>query len=405
MKKTNKKNAIAVAEDDTSYAIRVRNLTKIFRIYDSPMDLIKERLTGRGRHTEYTALEDVSLDIRHGETVGIIGRNGAGKSTLLKIISGVLDHDFGDVQVNGKVSALLELGSGFNLEYSGRENILLGGMCLGMSRQEILEKTDAIIEFSELQDAIDQPLKTYSSGMHSRLAFATASSVDAEILIVDEALAVGDMFFQSKCMARMRKMQEAGTTILFVSHSPSAVKEMCDRGILLDKGKLLLDSDTIHVTERYFNMALTGHEVSRVSNSTDNAAMDMPTLVDTDPSQPPEEQEDGLSVPGMSTREVEDMMPALNEGVAQFDKHAGFERVQSGKAHFVNLQLVDEYGKIKDCFDYGESAALRMVVEVDEPIDGVMFSYVIRTTTGVDVVWADTRPMDIDVSQLLPGNC
>lgn len=365
-------------------AIKASNVRKVFRLYNSPLDLVLEKLTGQPRHRKHLALDDVSLEIYAGETVGIIGRNGAGKSTLLKIIAGVLDCDHGEVQVKGQVSALLELGSGFNPEYTGRENILFGGMCLGMTREEVLRKTDEIIAFAELQDAIDQPLKTYSSGMQSRLAFATATAVNADVLIVDEALSVGDVFFQEKCMERMRQMQQSGTTILFVSHSPDSVNQLCDRAILLDNGKVTLDSDSLHVTERYFNSQLEGHSVNKAPPA---AALS--------------------SVPQTSSIEsVESCIDTClatdnpDAGRSRFEKEAQFERVSTGEASFYNVQLFDAMGRMRSTFEHGEEVTLRMIFRISEPIDHVMFHYAIRTPQGVAVVWADTRPYSLDFCQL-----
>ncbi len=378
------------SKGNSPYAIRVRDLTKVFRLYHSPLDLVRERLTGKKRHTEYVALDHVSFDIRHGETVGIIGRNGAGKSTLLKIIAGVLDHDSGTVEVDGRVSALLELGSGFNPEYTGRENILFGGMCLGMSRAEILEKMDSIIAFAELEEYIDQPLKTYSSGMHSRLAFATAIAVDAEVLIVDEALAVGDMFFQAKCMAHMRKMQQRGTTILFVSHSPESVKQMCDRGILLEHGKILLDSDTLQVTERYFNVQL---RKQKTEIRTDHEAPEYLA--------PPAQAEDTSR--RTTLKPVLDLHPSPEDGLDEFQRRASFERVQDGSASFYNIQLLDAEGRIRNSFQFGEKATLRMIVDAHKTMPTPMFGYAIQTLKGVGAVWSDTRTYEINLEKLEAG--
>lgn len=231
--------------------IDIRSLTKRFRIYDRPMDMLREQFTGKSRHRSFTALDDVNFQVRKGEVVGVIGRNGAGKSTLLRIISGVLDASEGKVDVRGKVSSILELGTGFHSEYTGRKNILMGGMCLGMSRAEVLTKMQSIIDFSELESVIDQPFRTYSSGMQARLTFSVALSVEPEVFIIDEALAAGDQVFVDKCLHKIQEIINNGTTVLFVSHSTNLVRKFCSRAIFLEKGKIRLDGDPEYVCREY----------------------------------------------------------------------------------------------------------------------------------------------------------
>lgn len=220
-------------------AIRVKNLTKTFKLYRQPVDILKELIFRKKLHQEFTALKNISFEINQGEVVGIIGRNGSGKSTLLKIISGNLDKTGGTVRVNGKVSAVLELGLGFNPEYTGRENIYNGALILGMDQKEIDQKIDSIIDFSELNDFIDRPFKTYSAGMQARLTFSVAAALEPEIMIIDEALAAGDNYFVAKCMDKIQDMCRSGATVLFVSHSLPTVQKLCDRAIYLEKGKIV----------------------------------------------------------------------------------------------------------------------------------------------------------------------
>lgn len=219
-------------------AIEVQNLYKVYKLYDAPIDRLKEALDPRKKkyHKDFHALNDISFEVKKGETVGIIGKNGSGKSTLLKIITGVLTPSSGIVQVNGKVSALLELGAGFNLEYTGIENIYFQGNLMGYGIDEMAHKLPYILEFANIGDFINQPVKMYSSGMFARLAFAVAINVSPEILIVDEALSVGDMAFQAKCMAKMKSMMENGTTVLFVSHDTHSVKTLCSKAVYLRNG-------------------------------------------------------------------------------------------------------------------------------------------------------------------------
>ncbi|MDL1920464.1 ABC transporter ATP-binding protein, partial [Chloroflexi bacterium CFX5] len=229
--------------------ISVRQLSKVYQLYNRPEDRLKQfvyprlrRLLGkphRSYYHEFWALRDISFDVRKGETVGIIGRNGSGKSTLLQLIAGTLAPTFGGIQINGRVAALLELGAGFNPEFSGRENIYMNAAILGMSRDEIEERIEGIIAFADVGEFIDQPVKTYSSGMYVRVAFSTAINVNPDVLIVDEALSVGDTAFQQKCLYRIREMQEQGVSILLVTHSNNILLEYCDRGIFLKNGQAM----------------------------------------------------------------------------------------------------------------------------------------------------------------------
>ncbi len=242
-------------------SVRIENLSKCYQIYDNPRDRLKQFLLPRVQSMvgqkqrryfrEFWALKDVSLEIKRGETVGIIGRNGSGKSTLLQMICGILNPTFGKVQTTGRIAALLELGSGFNPEFTGRENVYLNAAILGLSQDEIDARFDEIAAFADIGDFLEQPVKSYSSGMVVRLAFAVQAMIDPDILVVDEALAVGDEKFQRKCFARLEELKGKGTSILFVSHSAPTVVELCDRALLLDGGIRILDGKPADVVRAY----------------------------------------------------------------------------------------------------------------------------------------------------------
>lgn len=223
------------------FAIKVKNVSKSYKLYSKPSDRLKEALHPfkKKYHTDFWALNDISFGIKKGEIVGILGTNGSGKSTILKIITGLLNPSSGSIEVNGKISALLELGAGFNHEYTGIENIYLNGTMMGLTKEDMDLKLDEILNFADIGDFVYQPVKTYSSGMFARLAFAVAINIDPDILIIDEALAVGDMYFQEKCYEKMKKMVNSGATILFVSHSLPAIRNFCQRAIWIEKGELM----------------------------------------------------------------------------------------------------------------------------------------------------------------------
>lgn len=254
------------------YSIQVRALSKRYEIYAQPSDRLRQMVLPRLRRAmqlperayfeEFWALRDVDFEVRRGETVGIVGRNGSGKSTLLQMICGTLSPTRGEVRVHGRIAALLELGAGFNPEFTGRENVRLSGLLYGLSEQELRERFDAILEFAEIGHFIDQPVKTYSSGMYVRLAFAIAINVSPDILVIDEALSVGDESFQRKCFARIEAIRESGATVLFVSHSAGTVVELCNRALLLDSGELLLQGTPKHVISRYHKLLYAPAEMA-----------------------------------------------------------------------------------------------------------------------------------------------
>lgn len=248
--------AVEIRTDDIDPkrpVISVHGVSKCHRIYAKPIDRLWQGLLGERRknYTEFWALRGIDLEVSSGETVGIVGRNGAGKSTLLQLIAGTMQATAGEIAVHGRVAALLELGSGFNLEFTGRENVLMNAQVLGLRRSEVDERFDRIVDFAGLGNFIDQPVRTYSSGMMVRLAFAVAINIDPDVLIIDEALAVGDEAFQRKCYARIEEIKQNGATILFVSHSAQSVLQLCDRAILIEGGQRLLTGHPRDVVARY----------------------------------------------------------------------------------------------------------------------------------------------------------
>ncbi|HJU41012.1 MAG TPA: ABC transporter ATP-binding protein, partial [Tahibacter sp.] len=246
-------------------AIRIDGVGKTFAIYERPHHRLLQLLMPSAQRPwfrEFHALRDVSFEVGRGETVGIVGRNGSGKSTLLQIICGTLTASAGSIDVRGRVAALLELGSGFNPDFTGRENVYLNGAVLGLPRAEVERRFDDIVAFADIGDFIDQPVKSYSSGMYVRLAFSVAINVSPDILVVDEALSVGDEAFQRKCFSRIQRMRDDGATVLFVSHSAGHVIELCDRALLLDRGELLLAGKPRHVIARYHKLAFAPPELA-----------------------------------------------------------------------------------------------------------------------------------------------
>lgn len=363
--------------------IRVRNLSKRFPIYANPADRLKQfifprvqRLLGlevKSYYRTFTALSDISFEVQRGETVGVIGRNGAGKSTLLQILCGTLFPTKGSVEINGRIAALLELGAGFNGEYTGRENIFMNARILGLSDEEINARFDDIVKFADIGEHLDQPVKTYSSGMFVRLAFSIIINVNADILIVDEALAVGDTFFQAKCTAKLKSLIESGVTLLFVSHDVHAVKSLCDFGLYLNKGRLASYGDTQTITEAYFKSGHESHSesVSLMSNSQPG----------DDPSKTPD-----------------------HAAEAQFAKKADFQRINNGKVNFLDVYLRDESGRRVEGITFNQAVELCYVFQVNEDLPRLGAAYHIRTHTGFDVVYSDTGIENQELKQLKAGS-
>jgi lipopolysaccharide transport system ATP-binding protein len=355
------------------FAVRVRNLSKVFRVYSRPSDLVREILTGTSHHKDFWGLRDVSFEVAHGEVVGFVGRNGAGKSTLLKILTGTLDRTAGEVEVNGQVSAILELGTGFNAEFSGRENIYLGGLCLGMSRKEIDSKLASIIAFSELARFIDQPFRTYSSGMKSRLTFAVAISVDPDILIVDEALSVGDAKFQRKCFAKIDEFRQKGKTILLVSHEANTVTSFCSRAILLEKGSVLEDGNPGHVTKRYLEV-LFGKD-----SELDDSAVSFGESDSAETTTTRGEPAVGVGVGNFTQTDS----PLLSGRSVQGSP--GERRFGSGQAEIVDFGILDASLRRVEMLESGKPYTIFQRILFHEDVPPISAGYLIRNVKGVDL--------------------
>lgn len=356
-------------EHPGAVAISVRGISKCYGIYAKPADRLKQTLW-RGKrqfYKEFWALRHISFDVRRGEAVGIIGRNGSGKSTLLQIIAGTLRPTEGEVTVHGRVAALLELGSGFNPDFTGRENVYLNGAILGLSRQEIDARFDAIAEFAEIGSFLEQPIKTYSTGMVVRLAFAVQVQVEPDILIVDEALAVGDAAFQIKCMKRMRHLIERGTSIVLVSHDVSAVRMFCPRALWLDQGRLVQAGGTHNVTSGYMRFLFGDGTVSaeEVISASAPAANDSPQ---DSADNPPHHAEQRPLQP------LADVPKLVRWG--------------SGEIMVEAFAMDNGTPGTGSVFEHGDRLNVEMQVRalqaVDSPNLGVAFSF--RNTKGLDII-------------------
>lgn len=335
-------------KDTREVAIEVRNLNKVYKLYDKPSDRFKEalRLTKK-EYKQHYALRDVDMSIYQGETVGIIGTNGSGKSTILKIITGVLSPTSGHVQVNGRISALLELGAGFDMEYNGIENVYLNGTMIGFSEEEIEAKLPEILEFADIGDYVYQPVKTYSSGMFVRLAFAVAINIDPEILIVDEALSVGDVFFQAKCYRKFEDFKKKGKTILFVSHDLGSISKYCDRVYLLNQGELLGEGTPKKMIDAYKQVLVGQYE--------EDAGQEHEHATGGEAGQNPE--------------------------LLEYGTH---------QAEILEVYVTDERGLRANAILKGSAFSIHMKVAFYEHIPAPIFAYSVKNVIGVEITGTNT---------------
>ena len=348
--------------------IKVENISKVYKLYEKPIDRLKETigLSKKVYHTKHYALENLSFQVEKGETIGIIGTNGSGKSTLLKMITGVLTPTSGNITVNGKISALLELGAGFNPEYTGIENIYLNGTMMGYKKEEMDDKIESILEFADIGEFINQPVKTYSSGMFSRLAFAVAINVEPDILIVDEALSVGDVFFQAKCYKKFNDFKKQGRTIIFVSHDMGSIMKYCDKTLLIDRGKFVDMGPSANMIDIYKKILVNQY------------------------------------VPDSDNEEIiEDVMEI--EGTNKW-----YEKLQinptkleygNKKAEIIDFAIVDDKNKINNNINKGTIFNIKMKVKFNENIDNPIYAFTIKDLKGTDVTGTNTMLEHIDTNK------
>lgn len=360
--------------DNKEIAIQVEGVSKLYKLYDKPSDRLKEALglTKKKLYREHYALHDINITVHKGECVGIIGTNGAGKSTILKIITGVLNPTEGNVTVNGRISALLELGAGFNMEYTGIENVYINGTMCGFTREEIDAKLDDILEFAGIGDFVNQPVKTYSSGMFVRLAFAVAINIDPEILIVDEALSVGDVFFQAKCYHKFEEFKAKGKTILFVSHALDTIQKYCDRAILLNKGKKIAEDEPKPIIDMYNKIM-----------ATQKAEAEEPVTEEN---------------PTAAKKE--------NTGKAWKDSmYTNPKTVEYGtkEAEIVDFCVMNEAGVITNTIDRGAQYKVRMKVKFHQKIQEPVFAFTIKDLKGVELTGTNTLLEDVRLPENEPG--
>ena len=372
----------------SNLAINVCDVTKIYRLYDKPIDRLKESisLTHKKYHKEFFALDKISFSVEKGSTVGIIGTNGSGKSTILKIITGVLNPTTGSVEVDGNISALLELGAGFNMDYTGIENIYMNGTMMGFSREQMEAKLPEILEFADIGDFVYQPVKTYSSGMFVRLAFALAINVEPEILIVDEALSVGDVFFQAKCYRRMEEIRKTGTTILMVTHDMGSVIKYCDKVILLNKGEFLAEGPAGEMVDLYKKI---------LAGRMDDLEADLAKRLDSNFSDMMELNND---INKTHAKEYHGLMKekiSINPNKTEYG---------DGRAEIYDLGLLDSKGELTNLLLKGEEFTIREKIRFNANIESPIFTFTIKDKKGTELSGTNTMYEGVEVKPVKPGD-
>lgn len=371
--------------------IRSDNLTKIYQLYERKIDRLKEALFKRGAHTDFYALNNVSFSVSRGENVAFIGKNGSGKSTLLKILTGVLTPSAGTYSIDGRVSALLELGAGFNPEYTGIENVYINGAIMGFTRDEMDERMESILRFADIGAFVYQPIKTYSSGMHVRLAFSVAINVDPDILIIDEALSVGDIFFQRKCYNKFEDFRDAGKTILFVTHDLGSVIKYCSRAYLLNDGVLLEEGAPHDIVDSYKKL-MSGIDLAQNLLNADTSDLDSPdrksSLSETDPTASPAHT-GNVSVDGLWSSNY-----PVNPGAVAYGDLA---------LQIVDFGIFDSDGNLALTIRKGETYTIRVKIYANETIDNPIIAFAIKDIKGTDITGTNTDEENINTGVFQKG--
>lgn len=359
---------------ENNTAIKITNLSKIYKLYARNRDRLKDSLglSKKASYKEHYALKNVDMEVKTGESVGIIGVNGSGKSTILKIITGVLNATSGDVQINGRISALLELGAGFNMEYTGLENVYLNGTMMGFTEKEIDERLQDILDFADIGDFVHQPVKTYSSGMFVRLAFAVAINIDPEILIVDEALSVGDVFFQAKCYHKFEEFKKMGKTILFVSHDLTSIAKYCDRVILLNKGVKLAEGNPKDMVNMYKKLLV--HQ------------LDEETLEDVSGKSAIGEK----SADGKAWKNNFEVNPTVTD-------------YGEKQAEIVDFAIIDQYGAYSSIIEKGSVYKVKAKIHFHETVKNPIFTITIKNKQGTDITGTNTMFERIETGTVNAG--
>lgn len=360
-------------------AISVENVSKVYKLYEKPSDRMKEALgLKKVPVKEHFALDTVSFQVGRGETVGIIGTNGSGKSTILKIITGVLNPTGGRVEIDGRISALLELGAGFNMEYTGIENIYLNGTMMGFSNEEIEARMDDILNFADIGEFVHQPVKTYSSGMFVRLAFAVAINIEPEILIVDEALSVGDVFFQSKCYHKFEEFKRMGKTILFVSHDLSSISKYCDRVVLLDKGHKRAEGAPKQIVDMYKKLL-----VNQLNSDEGPDTVSGKKAGNT-----------AISDEAQGDRSEWKRSLVLNPQIVEYGEK---------QAEIIDFAVLDKEGQISNAVEKGEMCTIKMKVRTNREVENPIFAFTIKNLQGTEITGTNSYFEGQEIGDLPAG--